>query len=285
MKSSLILILLNVFALSQLIAQDPLAYQIFNDQGKPASYKKILKACEEADVVFFGELHNNPISHWLQLELTQDVYDLKDGQLMLGAEMFESDNQVIINEYVLGLIPEKNFEQEVRLWNNYQTDYKPLVNFAKENGLAFVATNIPRRYANMVYKQGLESLETLSEQAKTWIAPLPIDIDMEEKAYAEMLTMGGGNERFPHAQAIKDATMAHFISWNLEGEQSLLHFNGAFHSDYQSGIIFYLKKLRPELKVLVISTVEQEEINELKEENLGKGNFILAVPERMTKTY
>jgi uncharacterized iron-regulated protein len=29
-----------------------------------------------------------------------------------------------------------------QLWSNYQTDYRPLVDFAKENNLRFIATNI-----------------------------------------------------------------------------------------------------------------------------------------------
>lgn len=78
--------------------------------------------------------------------------------LILGAEMFESDNQVILNEYLAGLISQSSFENEARLWPNYKTDYKPLVEFAKTNKLQFVASNVPRRYASLVNSKGFEDL-------------------------------------------------------------------------------------------------------------------------------
>lgn len=100
-------------------------------------------------MVFFGELHDNPVAHWLELEITKDIHTDKGKDLILAAEMFETDNQLIIDEYFSDIIKESSFEKEVRLWKNYQTDYKPLISFAKENGLRFVASNIPRRYASI----------------------------------------------------------------------------------------------------------------------------------------
>lgn len=78
-------------------------------------------------MVFFGELHDNPIAHWLELEITKDLYSEKGKNLILAAEMFETDNQIMIDEYYSGSIKESSFEGEVRLWSNYKTDYKPLL--------------------------------------------------------------------------------------------------------------------------------------------------------------
>src|SRR5690606_42017558 len=116
--------------------------------------------------------HDNPISHWLQLALTKDLYKTKS--LVLGAEMIERDNQLQLNQYLSGEINQKGLDTLARLWKNHKTDYKPLVDFAKENKLHFVATNIPRRYASMVYRGGFEVLDTLSVNQKEWMAPLPI---------------------------------------------------------------------------------------------------------------
>ena len=49
------------------------AYQIFNAKGKKSSYSKMINSLTKQDVILFGELHNNPISHWLQLEVTTDL--------------------------------------------------------------------------------------------------------------------------------------------------------------------------------------------------------------------
>ncbi len=263
------------------------AYQIFNQKGKLSNYPELLKKSQKADIVFFGELHNNPIAHWLQLALVKDFFKQKKENLVLGAEMLESDNQLILDEYLSGLISVKKFEEEARLWNNYKTDYKPLVDFAKMQQLRFIATNIPRRYANLVFKQGLNQLDNLSITAKKYIAPLPIEVDLEVPSYKKLLEMAGehGGENFPHAQAVKDATMAHFIEKNWSKGKLFLHFNGSYHSDDQEGIVWFIRKSNPKINTFTITTVSQKEISSLNEIYQGKADFIICVPEDMTTTY
>ena len=270
-----------------LFAQDKPAYSLFNEKGKTVKYAKMLKAIEEADMVFFGELHDNPICHWLQLELTKDLHERKETDLILGGEFFESDNQLLIDEYLSGAISEKNFEAEVKLWPNYTTDYKPLLQFAKDNNLKFVASNVPRRYASRVYKQGIESLEEISEEAKAYLPPLPIVIDLELPAYQQMLEMGMGHggDNIVKAQALKDATMAHFILEYYTTGKLVLHYNGSYHSNSKEGIIWYLLQANPDLKIVNIASVMQEGVSSLEEESLGIADFILCIPENMTRTH
>jgi uncharacterized iron-regulated protein len=282
-----LLLLFGAFIVMTAFKSDKPAYQLFTSEGKKVKYHKMLKEINDANVVFFGELHNNPICHWLQLELTKDLYITLEGKIILGAEMFEKDNQLILNEYLEGKASNKSFEKEARLWDNYKTDYKPLVEFAKDSGLQFIATNIPRRYASMVYKGGFENLEDLSPEAKSYFAPLPIDYDPELKGYKSMLEMGGGHggANLPKAQAIKDATMAYSIAgWAGEGKL-FIHYNGTYHSNDFEGILWYLNKYKPNLNIVTIASVEQDEIEELNKENQNKANYILAVPVSMTKTY
>jgi len=54
-------------------AQKKPAYQLFTVKGKRTSYRKLLKHAKKADIILFGEEHNNPIAHWLQYELTRDL--------------------------------------------------------------------------------------------------------------------------------------------------------------------------------------------------------------------
>ncbi|MEE4287693.1 MAG: ChaN family lipoprotein [Mariniphaga sp.] len=288
MKKYLIILLVLFFVFTAFKTQKP-AYLLFNEKGKKVKYEKMLDQLKDADIVLFGELHNNSIAHWLQLELTKDLYELKDSNLVLGAEMFESDNQLILDEYFSGLISQTRFEAEVRLWNNYKTDYKPLVEFARENNLRFVATNVPRRYASLVNSKGFEGLNELSDEAKAFIPPLPVLYDPELPAYKSMMSMEGMgahvNENFPKAQAIKDASMAHFILTNWSPEKLLIHYHGAYHSDNFESIYWYLKQHNPELNILTITTVSQEDISELTEKNTGKAHFTICVDEDMTTTY
>lgn len=282
------ILMLTILALFAFTSDKP-AYQIFSKDGKKVNYEKMLKAAQKADIVFFGELHNNPISHWLQFELTKDFYAVKGKNLLLGAEMFEADNQLLIDEYFKGDIKQANFEKEVRLWNNYKTDYKPLLEFAKDSGLRFVATNVPRRYAALVNSKGFDALDSLSVMAKTYFAKLPIQYDGELSGYKSMLDMMKDsphlNENTPKAQAIKDATMAQFILENWSDGKLFLHFNGSYHSDDFQGIVWYLLQANPALKIVTITSVEQKEVEHLEETYQNKADFILAVPESMTKTY
>lgn len=266
-------------------AQEKIPYQLYNQNGKRSDYGALLKAAGKADVVFFGELHDNPVVHWLQLELTKDLAARK--QLILGAEMFEADNQEVLDKYLAGDVSQKGLDTLARLWPNYKTDYKPLVDLAKEKHFKFIATNIPRRYASMVYKKGLESLQSLPNPEKAWIAPQPIAYDGGLPGYNAMLEMAGGHggDNLPKAQAVKDATMAWFISKNLMDGTVFVHFNGSYHSDNREGILWYLKRLNPGLKIVTIASAEQADVTIPSKENIGKGDFILIVDEDMAKTH
>lgn len=271
---------------SSTFAQDKPAYVLFNSKGKKVRYQKLVKESASHDIVMFGEQHNNPISHWLQLALVKDL--VRKTSLILGAEMIETDNQEAMNRYLTGEIDYEGLDSLARLWPNYETDYAPVVEVAKEEGLPFIGTNIPRTYANMVYRDGgFEALDNLPEEEKAWIAPLPILFDPELPQYVNILTMMGdhGTPELVKAQAIKDATMAHFILTNLKEGSTFLHLNGAYHSDFHEGIVWYLQQLDPSLSVLTITTVEQEDLSSLKEEHVGKADFIIVVDAGMTKTY
>jgi uncharacterized iron-regulated protein len=289
MKKLILPIIVIAFTLLAMKA-DKSAYQIFDQKGKKVSYAKMFKQALDADIILFGELHNNPICHWLQLELSKDIFAEKGSQVVFGAEMFERDGQLILDEYTQGVISTNSFEAQARLWPNYETDYKPLVEFAKENSIPFIATNVPRRYASVVFKQGFEGLDSLDKHAKMFFAPLPIPYDPELPGYQAMLEMGGGmgghgSNNFPKAQAIKDATMAYFILENFEEGQSFIHYHGTYHSNNFEGIMWYLNEYKPGLNIVTIGSVEQESLNDLEEENEGLADFVLAVPETMTKTH
>lgn len=266
-------------------AQDKPAYVLYNAKGKKVKYSKMIKALAQNDIVMIGELHNNAISHWMELAITKDCKEKRT--LVLGAEMFEQDNQQALDSYLQGKLSAKGLDSAARLWKNYPTDYAPLVNFAKENKIAFAATNIPRRYASMVSKNGFASLDTLSTASKAWVAPLPIAYDSTLPGYKKMVTMmaGHGTPNMIRAQASKDATMAHFILKYFVPGSLFIHYNGSFHSENHDGIVWYLKQARPELKIITVTTVTQKDIKKLLEENKNLADFIICVDEDVTNTY
>jgi uncharacterized iron-regulated protein len=282
-----------IFLLCVAAKSDKPAYRLFNAKGHSADYGDLLKAAKDADIILFGEVHSNPVCHWLELELTKDLYEVKKHNLVLAAEMFERDNQLLLNEYMAKLIRKKDFEAEAKLWKNYRTDYAPIVDFASEKGLKFIATNVPRRYAALVNAKGFEGLDSLNSLERALMATLPIKYNPDLPCYKKMREMmkdspEHAGENISKAQALKDATMAQFILKNGYDPITVLHFNGSYHSDDHDGIVYYLneinKKTAVTLKILTISTVEQDTLDDLSKENLGKGDFILCVPSGMTKT-
>jgi uncharacterized iron-regulated protein len=288
MKVSVIIFFLTISF--QSFSQDKPAYKVFTGEGKKADYYDIIRDISKADVIFFGELHDDPVAHWLELEITKSLFEIKGKNLALAAEMFEADNQLIIDEYFAGIIKESSFESEVRKWNNYATDYKPLLNFAKDKGLTFIASNIPRRYASMVAAGGFEALDKVSSDGKKYIAPLPVEYDPELACYKEMLSMNTGpmghaSENLPKAQAIKDATMATYIGRALQKGQTVIHYNGSYHSDRYMGIIWYLNKYNPLIKVSTITTKLQDDIEKMDPENKNMADFVIVIPSSMTRTY
>jgi len=279
------LILISLFSFSLTFSQVPQAFKLFTNKGKAISIKKMLKDLEEADIILIGEFHNNPISHWFEYEISD--YLSQNHDVIFGAEMFEADNQENLNKYLNKEIDREAFDTLVRLWPNYETDYSQLVLLAKRKNIEFIATNIPRRYARLVHKQGFEALDSLSNYEKAWIAPLAIKYDPELSCYKKMagMSMGHGSPNLPKAQAIKDATMAHFIIKHFKQGQIFIHYNGAFHSDNYEGILWYLKDKRPDLNYVTISTVTQKDVNKLYKDNRGIADYIICVDSNMTTSY
>lgn len=277
-----ILFILSIFLCGEGFSQE--AFAFFTQNGKRTSYRKLLRKSKKADIVLFGEYHNNPIAHWLEVKLTKDL--LGKRSLILGAEMFERDNQDALDGYLEGTIDQKGLDSLARLWKNYKTDYKPWVDLAKREKLPIVATNIPRKYANLLYKKGLQALDTLPSAERKWIVSLPFPYDGNLSQYEKMKKMARHNpENLPMAQAIKDATMAESIETHYKKGSLFLHLNGSYHSDFFQGIYWYLLRRNPNLKILTISTLLQSNLKKLPSEAYGQADFILVVDEDMTGSY
>lgn len=289
--------LLTIFVgLKSLVAQEPKAYQIYNKAQEKVDFTQMIEALSMYDVVLFGEYHNSSIVHWLQLRTTEALFQIKGKNLILGAEMFERDNQDEVNAYLAGEIEDDQLAKRARLWKNFKTDYKPLLDFAKQHKLKFVATNVPRRYAKVVAHYGLDSLSGLSKKEKAYLAKLPLKVEMETPGYSEMKLIfekhdmdGEKIMNFINAQALKDATMAESILENQKGKQVLLHYNGNYHSKSYGGIYWYLHKKKgwlENLKVAVI-TISKSDTPALTfpSKDIVPTEFVIVVPSDMTKTY
>lgn len=276
-------------------AGDRPAYRLFTAQGQPGDYDQMLTELAQADVVFFGEQHNDPLAHWLELQVTKDLQKLKKpGQLLLGMEMFERDVQPLVAQYAAGALPDTAFERQARPWPNYATDYRPLLQFARANNIPVIGTNAPRPFARTVAQGSLKALDRLPAADRALLAPLPLKVDYDLPGYKNMAAMfggsaahgGGGGQNIIQAQALKDATMAYFIrEASRQPGQTLLHLNGSYHSDHHDGIVAYLRQYAPKLRVKTLSVVTQAQLQSLTKENVDVADYVVVVPEDAAKTY
>ncbi|WP_245911548.1 ChaN family lipoprotein [Neolewinella xylanilytica] len=245
----------------------------------------MVKQLRTADVILFGEYHNNPISHWMQLEIMKAL-----GSYGLGMEMFETDEQDALSKFMADSLTVEELDHYTGgVWPNFHTDYLPILLRARADSVDVVATNVPREYAQMVFQRGFIYLKTLKASDQLSLPPIPPPYDPELPGYKAMRMPNQANphagENFPKAQAIKDATMAWQIVNHARPGRPFLHINGSYHSDNYEGIVWYLRQYKPQLKVVTISTLEQRDMSDLREDSEGTADFILLVPENMTKTY
>ena len=294
MTKKLLLLLCLPLLLAFAPAGERPAYRLFTAQGQAADYDQVLTRLAQADVVFFGEQHNDPIAHWLELQVTKDLARLKGpGKLVLGLEMFERDVQPLLTQYAAGTLPDSALEHQSRPWPNYTTDYRPLLQFARTQQIPIIGTNAPRRYAQQVARGSLAALDALPALDKSYLAPLPLAVDYNLPGYKNMAAMfgeaaaahGGGAQNIIQAQALKDATMAYAIRASLRPGQTLLHLNGSYHSDHHDGIVAYLRQTVPKLRVQTLSLVSQKQLQTLDKENINLADYVIVVPDDMTKTY
>lgn len=288
MNKTIILLLALFMSALRAEAQDALPYAIYTSDGKAVTFRQMISRMRQAEVVCYGELHNNAMAHWLELQTLKALGSHREGWV-LGLEMLEADNQLIVDEWQGGWITMDKMLRDLRLWPNHETDYQPLLEAAEAMRTPVLATNVPRRYASVVHYRGMNTLDSLSAEARSYLPPLPIPL-MEDSAAAKVFEMMGGMggshgnaQGLQQAQALKDATMAWHIVQKLPGK--VLHVHGNFHSDRRKGIPEYIERYRPGTRVLTVSSVTQEDISKPEADNLGVADFIICIPEDMAKSY
>ncbi|WP_113654700.1 ChaN family lipoprotein [Pedobacter namyangjuensis] len=233
-------------------------YKIYDIKNqKTISLEEIVANTKNIDVLFFGEEHNDSVGHYLEVAIFKQLALQHQNKVALTMEMFHTDVQPVIDEYLAGLISEKNFIKEARAWNNYK-DYKPMIEFAKANKISVIGGNGAARYSNAVTKGGTEALLSFPLSSKQFIAPLPIDTATGRYYEKFVETLGGhsmGAMKVYQTQNFWDATMAWSIAKYAKANkgQKIFQVNGRFHSDEHLGTLAKLKVYAPKLKIANIS--------------------------------
>jgi uncharacterized iron-regulated protein len=292
MKRGLLLGLLVICGASA-DAQKPITdrnYRVYRGNGSPAALDDVIEAARNVNVTFIGEMHDDAVAHYLEVEILRRV---AGPDWALSMEMFERDVQGVVDEYLGGLIDEKDLIASGRAWSNYRSDYKPLIEIAKEAHMPVIAANAPKRYVDVVSKKGQAGLPALSANAKSTLPPLPYAAASQayrERFEREMNQQTGGHGSKPmpahqtesdytlQAQTLWDAAMADSIAEFLKehANKHILQINGFFHSEYQQGIPEHLARYRPGTTSLVVTIVRDKSFPSWKEMDMkGTGDFVI----------
>lgn len=272
------------------------AFRIYTAQGNAATFERIIEAAGKSDVVFLGENHDDATAHYLQTEIFRKAFETYAAKrkIALSTEMFERDVQTVVDEYLKDLITEKKFLDDSRPWNNYKTDYRPLIEFAKLHNLPVIAANAPRRYVNMVSRNGRESLNQLSPEAKKWLAPLPYAAPSAEYSKKFNALMGNmkvetnAPSKILESQTLWDTTMAFSIFEHLKKERSalIIHLNGSFHTENRLGTAEQLLKFNPNAKITVVTMRYEADFTKFDQAKHGNlGDFVILTDAKVPRSF
>ncbi len=271
-------------------------FRVYDAKGNAATLEQIVAASGKADAVFLGENHDDAVAHFLQAEIFKRVFETygKQKQIALSMEMFERDTQIVLDEYLKDIITEKKFLDDSRPWNNYKTDYRPLVEFAKQNKLNVIAANTPRRYVNVVSRNGRDALNQLSPEARRWLAPLPYPATSAEYAKKFNALMGDasgvehGVSNFLDSQTLWDATMAFSIREFIKKDKNALvvHLNGSFHTENRLGTAEQFLRTEPKAKILVVTMRYEDDFTNFdKSKHTDLGDFVILTDAKVPRSF
>ncbi len=266
-----------------------------------ADFEGMLQALARAEAVFVGEQHDDPATHRIERYILEGLARRRVS-VVVAMEMFERDTQQTLDEYLAGKIPEEAFLKNSRPWPRYATDYRPLVEFARAHSWPVIASNTPRRIASQFSRKGMEALAGIPENERTLLATeLKCPMDDYYKKFAEVIGNGHPAEngkaqdkkqqeaeqkamvdRFYYAQCVKDETMAESVAAKMGANAAgqprpvIVHFNGAFHSDFRLGTAARVIRRMPKADVKVVTVIPVEDLDAVRpEEHRKKGDYVI----------
>ncbi|MBL8841300.1 MAG: ChaN family lipoprotein [Planctomycetes bacterium] len=240
--------------------------------GAEVPWSTALEQLAEADVVFLGETHLDRLTHDAELEFLRQLAARRGGQVVLAMEMFERDVQPVLDDYLAGRIDERQFLLQSRPWGNYATDYRPLVEFCKANGLPVVASNLPADLRRKLARGGAAAHAALTPEERALLPERLIENRPEYWKRVDHVTAGhaamgiaAAESRLYEGQNLWDNSMGDAVARALAAHPGaqVVHVNGGFHSDYGDGTVWQLLQRAPDATVATVQIVATSDLPDL----------------------
>ena len=259
-------------------------YRLIDSQTQHSlTATQLAQRLQKYDVIFIGEFHSNHASHLLEMQLMAAMHALRPSQI-LTMEMFNRDQQSILNRYLDSEVGEAFLINEAPTWQNYAASYRPLIEYAKQNFIPVIAANASADIVRCIGRQGARYLGKLLQEERPLIARQPFTDQAEyRQRYMDFLEearrlTAKRKENSYLAQLTRDNTMAESINqaWSENPDAQILHLNGSFHSEHHLGTVAALKNLNSAIKIAVITPIRVDEPTQpsYSVEDLTKGDFI-----------
>jgi uncharacterized iron-regulated protein len=265
------------------LSQTPDAYvpeRVYDTRAlRFSDFEVMLASLATADIVLVGEQHDDPRTHRLESAILEGLLR-RSRRPAVSLEMFERDAQPALDDYLAGRVDEQGFLARSRPWPRYATDYRPLVELARAHGWPVIASNVPRAFAALVAKAGLAALTELPPDERRLAAQdMECPFDEYFDRFAESMSshpMPGSEkltdaerrtttERYYFAQCAKDETMAesiaHAVAGRAPADGPVVHFNGAFHTDFHAGVAARVRRRLPSRRLAVVTVLPVRDID------------------------
>lgn len=249
-------------------------YHLLSPDGTEISIEQLVSQHSDANVFMVGEFHAHPGVHLFQAKLMAHLA-AQDTPLALSMEQFTRADQAILSQYVAGEVGEITLTKKTKVWDNYKSDYRPLVEIAKDQSLPVIAANAPRDIVKCIGRQGPQYLDKLPALQRELVAKT-IDISdspYRQKFLGNMRGMSLSDKRIEQmfgAQMAWDATMAESIANHLTNNPNhrVFHIAGRFHIVNGLGTGAELKKLKPQVNIVNITATTAQEKFDIKDYQL-----------------
>lgn len=229
-------------------AADGLALDFSGNKNKSSVFPEVFympklpDAVKTSKIIYIGESHNIQEHHEVQLEIIRQKFAL-DSMLSIGLEMFQIEDQYILDEYMSGKISERTFLKKSGYFEKWGYDfrlYRDILLFAKQNKIPVFALNQNSQIVKKVAKDGLEALNEAEKKI------IPEKMDLSNGEYKQSLQFifeqhGFSKKRFENfftAQVLWDETMSEKIADIFHDRQnaSIVVLAGSGHLKYGFGI-------------------------------------------------